>query len=169
MDMFKECHYSKNKGYTPDVQNAIVRYFSVKVEPRFLYSCCSISVTKFFCLHYQAQMENKLSQHAEDEETQSVTEVVADVLAENTKKTTFLQNVGIKCKNNAQGTLKVQLAAERLEKAELQAQLDALSKKLEENEKAMAADRDKMARNQAETNEKLDQLLRQFGQTQSTG
>ena len=36
-------------------------------------------------------MENKLSGHAEDEEAPSVTEVVAGVLAENTKKSTFLQ------------------------------------------------------------------------------
>ena len=57
-----------------------------------------------------------------------MTEVVAGVLAENTKKTTFLQNVGIHSKKK--GTLKEQLAAEKLAKAELKLQMEELSKKL---------------------------------------
>jgi len=77
-------------------------------------------------------MENKLSAHAEDEEAPSVTEVVAGVLAENTKKTTFLQNVGIQSKKK--GTLKEQLAAEKLAKADLKSQMEELSKKLQESE-----------------------------------
>ena len=43
-------------------------------------------------------MENKLSGHAEDEGTPSVTEVVAGVLAENAKKSTFLKSVGLHSK-----------------------------------------------------------------------
>jgi len=43
-------------------------------------------------------MKNKLSAHAEDEEAPFVTEVVAGVLAENTKKSTFLQSVGLHSK-----------------------------------------------------------------------
>jgi len=39
-------------------------------------------------------MENKLSTTTEGEELKSVAQVVADVLAENTKKNQFLQNVG---------------------------------------------------------------------------
>ena len=108
-------------------------------------------------------MENKLSAHAEDEEAPFVTEVVAGVLAENTKKTTFLQNVGIQCKQNS--TLKDQLSAEKLVNSELKSELDELSKKLQETEQARVADREEMARNQAETNAKLDLLLSQVGQT----
>jgi hypothetical protein len=40
-------------------------------------------------------MENKLSAPAEGEQTNFVTRVVLDVLAENTKKNNFLQNVGV--------------------------------------------------------------------------
>jgi len=40
-------------------------------------------------------MENKQSTLVEGEQPKSATEVVADVLAENTKKNQFLQNVGI--------------------------------------------------------------------------
>ena len=84
-------------------------------------------------------MENKLSGHAEDEEAPFVTEVVAGVLAENTKKTTFLQNVGIQIKKK--GTLKEQLATEKLAKAELKSQMEELSKKLQESEQAMLANK----------------------------
>ena len=108
-------------------------------------------------------MENKLFGHAEDEESPSVTEVVAGVLAENTKKTTFLQNMGIQSKKK--GTLKEQLAAEKLAKAELKSQMEELSKKLQESEQAKLANKQEMARNQAETNTKLDLLLSQIGHT----
>jgi len=39
-------------------------------------------------------MENMLSTSTEGEEPKSAAQVVADVLAENTKKSRFLQNVG---------------------------------------------------------------------------
>ena len=112
-------------------------------------------------------MENKLFKHAEDEETQFVSEVVAGVLAENTKKTTFLQNVRIQCKQK--GTLKEQLAAEKLAKAELKSQMEELSKKLQESEQARVVEQQEMARQQAETNAKLDLLLSQIGHTQPSG
>ena len=108
-------------------------------------------------------MENKLSGHAEDEGTPSVTEVVAGVLAENTKKTTFLQNMGIQSKKK--GTLKEQLAVEKLIKAELKLQMEELSKKLQASEQARVAEQQEMARKQAETNAKLDLLLSQIGHT----
>ena len=112
-------------------------------------------------------MKNKLSAHAEDEEAPFVTEVVAGVLAENTKETTFLQNVGIQSKKK--GTLKEQLAAEKLAKAALKSQMKELQKKLQEFEQARLADKQEMARSQAETNAKLDLLLSQIGHTQPSG
>ena len=105
----------------------------------------------------------KLSGHAEDEEAPSATEVVVAVLAEKTKKPTFLQNVGIQSKKK--GTLKEQLAAEKLAKAGLKSQMEELSKKLQEFEQARLADKQEMARNQAEINAKLDLLLSQIGHT----
>ena len=96
-----------------------------------------------------------------------MSKVGAGVLAENTKKTTFLQNVGIQCKQK--GTLKEQLYVEKLANAELKSQLDELSKKLQETEQARVADKHEMASNQAETNAKLDLLLSQIGHTQPTG
>ena len=57
-----------------------------------------------------------------------MSKVGAGVLAENTKKTTFLQNMGIQSKKK--GTLKEQLAVEKLIKAELKLQMEELSKKL---------------------------------------
>ena len=111
-------------------------------------------------------MKNKLSAHAEDEEAPFVTEVVAGVLAENTKKTTFLQNVGIQCKQK--GTLKEQLSTKKLANAELKSQLDELSKKLQETKQARVVEKHEMARNQAETNAKLDLLFSQIGHTQPT-
>ncbi|TVT99087.1 hypothetical protein EJB05_55573, partial [Eragrostis curvula] len=60
-ELFKACHYSKRKkGYTPAVQLAII------------------------------EMENKISAPTEGEEPNSATQVVADVLAEKTKKSQFL-------------------------------------------------------------------------------
>jgi len=41
-------------------------------------------------------METKITEPVEDQETRSVTEVLADVLAQYTKKNIFLQNVGIR-------------------------------------------------------------------------
>ncbi|XP_039822477.1 uncharacterized protein LOC120684665 [Panicum virgatum] len=65
-DLFKDCHYSKKmKGYMPAVQAAI------------------------------AQMESKLSTTTESEAPKTVNQVVANVLAEKTRKNQFLRNVGI--------------------------------------------------------------------------
>ena len=85
------------------------------------------------------------------------------VLAEKTKKPTFLQNVGIQSKKK--GTLKEQLAAEKLAKDEPTSQMEELAKKLQESEQARVAEQQEMARQQAETNAKLDLLLSQIGHT----
>lgn len=89
LDLFKVCHYSKKKKcYTPAVLEAIT------------------------------WMENKLSTTKEGEEPKSVAHVVADVLAENTKKNQFLQNVGFQ---NAQlrSSEDTELEAEKRANAEL--------------------------------------------------
>ena len=95
LDLFKECHYSNKKnGYTAAVQSAIVRKFSNKAYCNanfllYLINCIC-------CLHCQTQMETKITEPVEDQETRSVTEVLADVLAQYTKKNIFLQNVAIR-------------------------------------------------------------------------
>ena len=63
------------------------------------------------------------------------------------------------------GTLKEQLAAEKLAKDELKSQMEELSKKLQASEQARVAEQQEMARKQAETNAKLDLLLSQIGHT----
>ena len=71
--------------------------------------------------------------------------------------------MGIQCKQK--GTLKEQLYVEKLANAELKSQLDELSKKLQDTEQARVAEKQEMARNQAEINAKLDLLLSQIGHT----
>ena len=64
-------------------------------------------------------MENSLSTPAaEDEQPKSATQVVADVLAEKTKKNQFLQNVGM---HDAQprSSVQTELEAERMTSSEL--------------------------------------------------
>ena len=90
-------------------------------------------------------METKIAEPTEDQETRSVIEVVAGVLAQNTKKSTFLQNVGI---NNNQPTsggqnLQAELLAQR-KNAELRLlvnsqreQMDELAMKLQETEQGL--------------------------------
>ena len=63
------------------------------------------------------------------------------------------------------GTLKEQLAAEKLAKDEPTSQMEELAKKLQESEQARVAEQQEMARQQAETNAKLDLLLSQIGHT----
>jgi hypothetical protein len=48
-----------------------------------------------FLLACYDQMENNLATPTESEETNSASQVVADVLAQKTKKNKFLRNVGI--------------------------------------------------------------------------
>ncbi|TVU26389.1 hypothetical protein EJB05_28934 [Eragrostis curvula] len=116
-DLFKECHYSKRKkGYTPTVQLAI------------------------------SEMENKIFAPTEGEEPNSATQAVADVLAEKTKKSQFLQNVGIQTthpRSNAKD-LEAQLEAEKREKNELARQVKVLSKQVEETEQGRIKDQEEM-------------------------
>jgi len=112
-------------------------------------------------------METRLAEPAEEQETRSVTEVVAGVLAQNTKKNTFLQNVGIHNNQPTSGgqNLQAELLAQR-ENAELRLlvnsqreQMHELSTKLQETEQARTRDREEMAKKQAETDAKLELVL----------
>lgn len=135
LDLFKECHYSKKKeGYTPAVQLAIT------------------------------EMENKQSTLVEGEQPKSATKVVADVLAENTKKNQFLQNVGIQAarpRSKVQN-IEVQLEAEKRDNAELREQMAVLSKKVQETEQARIKEQEEMKRKQAEMDAKLALVLSQI-------
>ncbi|TVU13238.1 hypothetical protein EJB05_40773, partial [Eragrostis curvula] len=132
-ELFKACHYSKRKkGYTPAVQLAIIK------------------------------MENKISAPTEGEEPNSATQVVADVLAEKTKKSQFLQNVGIQMtrpRSNAQD-LEAQLEAEKSEKNELARQVKVLSKQVEETEQGRIRDREEMKKKQADLEAKENTVSR---------
>lgn len=135
LDLFKECHYSKKKeGYTPAVQLAIT------------------------------EMENKQSTLVEGEQPKSATEVVADVLVENTKKNQFLQNVGIQAarpRSKVQN-IEVQLEAEKRDNADLREQMAVLSKKVQETEQARIKEQEEMKRKQAEMDAKLALVLSQI-------
>ncbi|TVU26092.1 hypothetical protein EJB05_28621 [Eragrostis curvula] len=102
-------------------------------------------------------MENKISAPIEGEEPNSATQVVAHVLAEKTKKSQFLQNVGIQMtrpRSNAQD-LEAQLEAEKSEKNELARQVKVLSKQVEETEQGRIRDREEMKKKQADLEAKV--------------
>ena len=66
-------------------------------------------------------MENKLSTRTEGEKLKSAAQVVGDVLAENTKKNQFLQNVGFqnaRPRSSEQNT-EIELEAEKRTNAEV--------------------------------------------------
>ena len=109
-------------------------------------------------------MENKQSTLVEGEQPKSATEVVADVLVENTKKNQFLQNVGIQAarpRSKVQN-IEVQLEAEKRDNAELREQMAVLSKKVQETEQARIKEQEEMKRKQAEMDAKLALVLSQI-------
>ncbi|WVZ71512.1 hypothetical protein U9M48_020091 [Paspalum notatum var. saurae] len=142
LDLFKECHYSKKKqGYTSTVQLAIT------------------------------QMENKRSTPREGEQPVSMTQVVSDVLAENTKKNRFLQNVGIQNAQprSSEQNVEAQLEAERTANAELRSlvniqreQMDVLSKQLKEAELIRTREQEEMKKKQDAMDAKLELMLSQI-------
>jgi hypothetical protein len=109
-------------------------------------------------------LENKISESTEAQDEESVNTLVAEYLAEQTKNSKFLQNVGL---GKVQATasvrkLEAQLAAEKSASADLQLlvskqreQIDVLSMKFQESEQARITDK-------AETDKKLELLLSRF-------
>ena len=120
-------------------------------------------------------MENKISQPVEDgEEPNSVTKVVANFLDENTKNNKFLQNVGVQKVHprSNRHNLEAELAAEKRANAELRAivnsqraEMDELSKKVQESEEARTREQQDMKKKQAEMDAKLERLLDQSTST----
>ncbi|TVU34030.1 hypothetical protein EJB05_15851, partial [Eragrostis curvula] len=148
-DLFKECHYSqKKKGFTPTVQAAI------------------------------EEMEKKIAEAADGEEPVSVSKVVADVLAQHTKRNKFLQNVGIQDvqPRTSVRNLQEELAEEKRANAELRLvvttqreNIDVLREQVHEAEEARVKDKEEMLKmqaemqkKQAETDAKLELLLSQL-------
>ncbi|TVU40631.1 hypothetical protein EJB05_14100 [Eragrostis curvula] len=132
-DLFKECHYSKKKkGYTPAVQAVI------------------------------AEMENKISEANDGEqEHMSVGDVVADVLAAHTKKSTFLQNVGIKNvqpRSNVRN-LQAELTEEKRANAELRLVVDTQREQIHVLSEQLQKAKEARAKDKAETDAKFELLL----------
>lgn len=89
----------------------------------------------------------------------SVIEVVADVLAENTRKNLFLQNVGIQnaCPRSSVRNIAAQLEVEKRANNDLRnvvnaqrEQLDVLSRQMREGEELRIREQEEMRKRQAE-------------------
>jgi hypothetical protein len=108
-------------------------------------------------------MENKLSTTIEDEELKSASQVVGDVLAENTKKNQFLQNTGFQnaWPRSSERNTEAELKVEKRANAEVRVQVAELSKKVQESEQARIMDREEMKMTQSEMEAKLNLLLSQ--------
>jgi hypothetical protein len=103
-------------------------------------------------------MQNKLSTSTEGEQM-SATQVVADVLAEKTRKNLFLQNVGIQnaCPRSSIRSIEAQLEAEKKANSDLRSvvhaqreQLDVLSRQVRETEESRLREQEEMKKRQAE-------------------
>lgn len=109
-------------------------------------------------------MEKKLSAPTEGEQPNFATQVVADVLGENTKKNQ-IQIAQPRCSVK---NVKADLEAEKRANVELQsivnsqrAQVDDLSKKVQKTENARIRDQEEIKMKQAEMEAKLEVLLGQ--------
>uniref|UniRef100_J3LR70 Uncharacterized protein n=1 Tax=Oryza brachyantha TaxID=4533 RepID=J3LR70_ORYBR len=142
LDLFKELHYSKTKGFTPIVQSII------------------------------AQVEDKIHAPLDDgEESKDVTDAVFEVLGQKNKKNGFLANVGMKTflrADNAesQRELQAELVAEQQTSNDLrelvktqQQQMDEMMKKFQESETARARQDEELKNKQAETDALIKGLM----------
>ncbi|PVH66101.1 hypothetical protein PAHAL_1G149300 [Panicum hallii] len=121
-----------------------------------------------------SEMETRLSASREGEQSLSPTKVVADVLAEKTKKSSFLKNIGIHnaCSRPSIRSIEAQLEAEKRANGDLRAvvdaqreQLDLLSKQVKETEQGRIREQDEMKKKQAEMEAKLQLVLSQIKST----
>jgi hypothetical protein len=119
-------------------------------------------------------METRLSASREGEQSLSPTKVVADVLAEKTKKSSFLKNIGIHnaCSRPSIRSIEAQLEVEKRANGDLRAvvdaqreQLDLLSKQVKETEQGRIREQDEMKKKQAEMEAKLQLMLSQIKST----
>ena len=121
-------------------------------------------------------MENQLAASPiEGEEPRSASQVVADVLHEKCKSSTFLQNVGIMSARprssvkDVQARLQVEIRANgdlRSVVSSQHVEIDALSSQLQETEQARLRDKEEMEKKQAALEAKLERLL---GQASTNG
>ncbi|XBH55726.1 hypothetical protein VPH35_077750 [Triticum aestivum] len=143
LDLFKECHYSsKKKGYTDDVQAAIV------------------------------EMEKSASQPTEDgQQSNSAAKVVAEVLTKHTRKPMFLKHVGVQHvhERSSRSDREAEQEAQKRGTAKLQARVETLTNQLKESEEARIRQEEarikqeeETKKKQAEMEAKLDFLLNQI-------
>jgi len=142
LDLFKELHYSKKKGFSNAVQSVIV------------------------------EMEDKINGTVGDgEESIDVTDVVSEVLVKKTKKNRFLVNVGMKSLPDAdnvesQRELEAELVVERQTTNDLrqivrtqQQQMDEMVKRFQESEATRARQEEELKKKQAETDALIKGLM----------
>jgi len=141
LDIFKDLHYSKKKGFTPAVQSAIV------------------------------EIEEKINASVDDEEPKDVGDVVSEVLVQKTKKNSFLVNVGLKTSsasedNASKCELQAELVVEKQTSNDLreimktqQLQMDDMMKKFQDAETARAKQEEEFKKKQAETDVLIKGLL----------
>lgn len=118
-------------------------------------------------------METRLSASREGEQSLSPTKVVADVLAQKTKKSSFLKNIGIHsaCSRPSIRSIQAQLEVEKRANGDLRAvvaqreQLDLLLKQVQETEQESIREQDEMKKKQAEMEAKLQLVLSQIKST----
>ncbi|CAM0873671.1 unnamed protein product [Alopecurus aequalis] len=144
IELFKATHHSKKFGYSVPVQEAI------------------------------AEMESrKNALLPEGEPTKSDVQIVADVLKEKVKQSTFLMNAGLQSRpgnntNNVVVAAHVRDLEKKLERSELQAkamreEMAAIRKRAEDTEVAQAARDEELRLMTQEQNEKLAHLMALFG------
>jgi len=108
-------------------------------------------------------MENKLSTRTEGEKLKSAAQVVGDVLAENTKKNQFLQNVGFqnaRPRSSEQNT-EIELEAEKRTNAEVHVRWLIYQRRCK-NLSRQGLWREEMKKTQSEMEAKLNLLLSQI-------
>ncbi|OQU79099.1 hypothetical protein SORBI_3008G095633 [Sorghum bicolor] len=139
LELFKETHYSKKKGFSPAVQSLVV------------------------------EIEDNLNQPVDEAlEPKDVTEVLSEALVQKTKKNRFLVNVGLKSsatRGSAEYDLQEELVVEKQTSSDLreivktqQQQMDEMMKKLEEKEAAMAKREEESKKREAN----IDALIKTF-------
>jgi hypothetical protein len=108
-------------------------------------------------------MKNKLSATIEREGLKFVAQVVGDMLAKNTKKNQFLQNMGFQnaWPRSSEQNTEVELEVEKIANAKLCVLMTDLSKQVQESEQVRIINREEMKRTQSEMEAKLNLLLSQ--------
>ncbi|PVH62615.1 hypothetical protein PAHAL_3G338200 [Panicum hallii] len=165
----KHHHTTGSRNYPVHVENLGDKYIDHEPDALELFKECHYSKKKKgFTLDVQLAIV-KLSASREGEQSLSPTKVVADVLAEKTKKSSFLKNIGIRnaCSRPSIRSIEAQLEVEKRANDDLRAvvdaqreQLDLLSKQVKETEQGRIREQDEMKKKQAEMEAKLQLVLK---------